>query len=114
MLLGFTGLLVSGFFLSQGYSIYLTLYFGLAVAVGRLQGNSSIWYSSSQEASLSFAKADRNTRLTEVDVRDTEARIRLTEVKELTAELATDGTGSRAGSAGAPSRRYSLECREAQ
>jgi len=104
MLLGFMGLLVSGFFLSQGYSLLFTLYFGLAAAVGRLQGSSSVWYSSSQEASLSFAKADRNTRLTEVDVRDTEARIRLTEVKELTAELATDGTGSRAGSAGAPSR----------
>jgi len=113
MLLGFTGLLVSGFFLSQGYSIYLTLYFGLAVAVGRLQGSASIWYSSSQEASFSSAKADRNMRLTEVDVRDTEARI----------HSGGKGTGGRArhgwdqewaGSAGAPSRRYSLDCRKAQ
>jgi O-antigen ligase len=37
MLLGFAGLLVSGFFLSQGYSIFFTLYFGLAAAMGRLQ-----------------------------------------------------------------------------
>lgn len=37
MLLGFAGLLVSGFFLSQGYSIFSTLYFALAAATGRLQ-----------------------------------------------------------------------------
>jgi len=37
MLLGFVGLLVSGFFLSQGYSIFSTLYFALAAAIGRLQ-----------------------------------------------------------------------------
>jgi len=37
MLVGFTGLLVSGFFLSQGYSIFFTLYFALAAAMGRLQ-----------------------------------------------------------------------------
>ncbi len=41
MLLGFAGLLVSGFFLSQGYSIYFTLYFGLAAAMGRLQAGPS-------------------------------------------------------------------------
>jgi O-antigen ligase len=76
MLLGFAGHLVSGFFLSQGYSIFFTLYFGLAAAVGRLQGSSSVWYSSSEEASSSYAKADRNARLTEVDVRDSETRIR--------------------------------------
>ncbi len=37
MLLGFAGLLVSGFFLSQGYSIFSTLYFALAAATVRLQ-----------------------------------------------------------------------------
>ena len=37
MLLGFAGLLVTGFFLSQGYSIFFTLYFALAAAVARLQ-----------------------------------------------------------------------------
>jgi len=37
MLLGFVGLLVSGFFLSQGYSILATLYFALAAVIGRLQ-----------------------------------------------------------------------------
>jgi len=37
MLLGFTGLLVSGFFLSQGYSIFFTLYFALAAALKRIQ-----------------------------------------------------------------------------
>ena len=37
MLLGFVGLLVSGFFLSQAYSLYFTLYFALAAAIGRLQ-----------------------------------------------------------------------------
>ena len=36
MLLGFVGLLVSGFFLSQGYSIYSTLYFALAATAGRM------------------------------------------------------------------------------
>ena len=41
MLLGFAGLLVSGFFLSQGYSIFLTLYFALAAAMGRLQAGPS-------------------------------------------------------------------------
>jgi len=37
MLLGFAGLLVSGFFLSQGYSTFFTLYFALAAAIGRIQ-----------------------------------------------------------------------------
>jgi O-antigen ligase len=37
MLLGFVGLLVSGFFLSQAYSLYFTLYFALAAVMGRLQ-----------------------------------------------------------------------------
>jgi len=32
---------VSGFFLSQGYSIFLTLYFALAAAMGRLQAGPS-------------------------------------------------------------------------
>jgi hypothetical protein len=41
MLLGFAGLLVSGFFLSQGYSIFATLYFALAAAMARLQAGSS-------------------------------------------------------------------------
>lgn len=40
MLLGFVGLLVSGFFLSQGYSIYFTLYFALAAVIGRLHAGS--------------------------------------------------------------------------
>jgi O-antigen ligase len=38
MLLGFAGLVVSGFFLSQGYSIFCTLYFALAAAVAGIQG----------------------------------------------------------------------------
>jgi O-antigen ligase len=37
MLIGFGGLLVTGLFLSQGYSIFFTLYFALAAAIGRLQ-----------------------------------------------------------------------------
>ena len=37
MLLGFAGLSVAGFFLSQGYSIFSTLYFALAAAIGRIQ-----------------------------------------------------------------------------
>ena len=37
MLLGFVGLLVSGFFLSHGYSVLTTLYFGLAAVMARLQ-----------------------------------------------------------------------------
>jgi putative inorganic carbon (HCO3(-)) transporter len=37
MLLGFVGLLVSGFFLSQGYSIFFTLYFALAAAMKPIQ-----------------------------------------------------------------------------
>lgn len=37
MLLGFVGLLVSGFFLSQGYSIFSTLYFALAAAMVRIR-----------------------------------------------------------------------------
>jgi len=41
MLLGFVGLLVSGFFLSHGYSIYSTLYFALAAAMGRLPAGPS-------------------------------------------------------------------------
>lgn len=36
MLLGFIGHLVAGFFLTQGYSIFSTLYFALAAAIGRL------------------------------------------------------------------------------
>ena len=37
MAVGFSGLLVAGFFLSQGYSTFFTLYFALAAAVARLQ-----------------------------------------------------------------------------
>jgi putative inorganic carbon (hco3(-)) transporter len=37
MLLGYVGLLVSGFFLSQGYSIFTTLYFALATSLTRIQ-----------------------------------------------------------------------------
>jgi len=37
MLLGFTGLMISGFFLSQGYSIFATLYFALAASLERLR-----------------------------------------------------------------------------
>lgn len=39
MLLGFTGLLVSGLFVSQGYSIFSTLYFALAAAIGRVHAS---------------------------------------------------------------------------
>lgn len=38
MFLGFAGLLVSGFFLSQGYSNFFTLYFALAASIRRIQG----------------------------------------------------------------------------
>jgi O-antigen ligase len=41
MLLGFTGLMISGFFLSQGYSIFVTLYFALAACMERLQSQRS-------------------------------------------------------------------------
>lgn len=41
MLLGFTGLMVSGFFLSQGYSIFSTLYFALAASLERLHAQRS-------------------------------------------------------------------------
>ena len=42
MLLGFAGLLVSAFFLSQGYSIVFTLYFAVAAAMARLQAWPSV------------------------------------------------------------------------
>jgi putative inorganic carbon (HCO3(-)) transporter len=38
LLLGFIGHLVSGFFLTQGYSLFSTLYFALAAAIGRVHG----------------------------------------------------------------------------
>jgi O-antigen ligase len=41
MVLGFSGLLVAGFFLSQGYSAFFTLYFALAVVMTRLQSKPS-------------------------------------------------------------------------
>jgi len=41
LLLGFAGLLVSGFFLSQGYSMFATLYFALAAVVARLEAASA-------------------------------------------------------------------------
>jgi O-antigen ligase len=41
MLLGFAGLMMSGFFLSQGYSILSTLYFALAASLERLQSQPS-------------------------------------------------------------------------
>jgi O-antigen ligase len=41
MLLGFTGLMISGFFLSQGYSIFSTLFFALAASLERLQSQPS-------------------------------------------------------------------------
>ena len=41
MVLGFVGLLVSGFFLSQGYSMYSTFYFALAAAAGRSEAGLS-------------------------------------------------------------------------
>ena len=37
MLLGFAGLMICGFFLSQGYSIFSTLYFALAASLARIQ-----------------------------------------------------------------------------
>lgn len=37
MFVGFAGLLVSGFFLSQGYSVFSTFYFALAAAMSRLR-----------------------------------------------------------------------------
>jgi O-antigen ligase len=40
MLLGYVGLLVSGFFLSQGFSIFTTLYFALAASLLRIQAAS--------------------------------------------------------------------------
>ena len=36
LLLGFTGQLVSGFFVTQGYSAFFTLYFAMAAAIGRV------------------------------------------------------------------------------
>lgn len=50
MLLGFVGLLVSGFFLSQGYSIFSTLYFAFAAVVGRINGSVSVTYAVSPKA----------------------------------------------------------------
>jgi len=38
MFLGFVGLVVSGFFISQGYSVFCTLYFGLGAAMARIRG----------------------------------------------------------------------------
>ncbi len=60
MFLGFVGLLVSGFFLSQGYSIFSTLYFALAAAIGRLQG---ALRSRSLDVSSTDVNADRMPRL---------------------------------------------------
>lgn len=44
MLLGFVGLLVSGFFLSQGYSIFSTLYFAFAAAMQRIRAGFAAGY----------------------------------------------------------------------
>ena len=41
MLLGFVGNLVAGFFLSQGYSIFFTLFFALAAAVAQIHRRAS-------------------------------------------------------------------------
>jgi O-antigen ligase len=41
MLLGFIGVLISGFFLSHGYSIFLTFYFALAAVMARMQAQAS-------------------------------------------------------------------------
>ena len=49
MLLGFTGLMISGFFLSQGYSIFSTLYFALAASLERLQSRASAVVEASAE-----------------------------------------------------------------
>ncbi len=40
LVLGFTGLLVTGFFLSQGFSVLFTIYFGLAAAMARIRSAS--------------------------------------------------------------------------
>jgi O-antigen ligase len=62
MLLGFVGLLVSGFFLSQGYSIFSTLYFALAAAMGRLQaGSSAVIEATRGAADTSAAQGWRNS-----------------------------------------------------
>jgi O-antigen ligase len=49
MFLGFVGHCVSSFFLSQGYSMYFTLYFALAVVIWRLQVELSTNITSSQK-----------------------------------------------------------------
>jgi cytochrome b561 len=53
MLLGFVGLLVAGLFVTQGYSVFLTLYFGLAAVVARLQAAQTV------AAAGEAAEADR-------------------------------------------------------
>jgi hypothetical protein len=73
MLLGFAGFLVSGFFLSQGYSIFSTLYFALAAAMGRLQSGST--YPDSTEVPFSSAKANGMARPVGVGVHDAETRM---------------------------------------
>lgn len=54
MLLGFAGNLVSGFFLSQGYSIFTTLYFGLAASMLRIQAASHHANDVMPEAEVTF------------------------------------------------------------
>jgi hypothetical protein len=50
MLLGFVGLLVSGFFLSHGYSLLSTLYFALAAAIERVHAQSPAGLQSTRKA----------------------------------------------------------------
>jgi hypothetical protein len=69
MLIGFAGLLASSFFLSQGYSIFSTLYFALAAAVERLRAGAG--YQDLAEASASGVKPDGISTSARVDVHDT-------------------------------------------
>jgi O-antigen ligase len=62
MLLGFVGLLISGFFLSQGYSTFSTLYFALAAAMVRLQaGSSAVIEATRRAADTSAVQGWRNS-----------------------------------------------------
>jgi len=62
MLLGFTGHLVSAFFLSQGYSIFFTLYFALAATIGRRGVASSSASVALHGANASVVPEMRNSR----------------------------------------------------
>lgn len=74
-LLGFIGLLICGMFLTQGYSVFLSLFFGLAASMRAIQAKSSALSPKASRPSISSVGAGRSKTPGDLDQVHLETRI---------------------------------------